>query len=204
MVKTTKQRPEKTRQIVAVAEKLFLEKGYAETTVDDILEATGLSKGGFYHYFKSKEEVLSESIKMLMQDMLAAFTPIVQDETLTALEKLKLFMKTKSEFQQPRKEFARYLSMLMKSDFALYKYYISLAQNYIEPLAAIIEQGKKEGAFNVQHPRETADILLRIVTSFPQSALFGEYIQDEAKRRKYSISLKHVIARTLGVDIKEL
>lgn len=204
MVKTTKQRPEKTRQIVSVAEKLFLEQGYAETTVDDILEATGLSKGGFYHYFKSKEEVLSASIHILMQDMLASFTPIVQDEKLTGLEKLKLFMKVKTEFQQPRKEFARYLSMLMKSDFTLYKYYISLAQSYIEPLAAIIEQGKKEGTFNVQHPRETADILIRVVTSFPQSSLVGEYIQDEAKRRKYSISLKYVIARTLGVDIKEL
>lgn len=204
MVKTAKQRPEKTRQIVAVAEKLFLEKGYAETTVDDILEVTGLSKGGFYHYFKSKEEVLSASIHILMQDMLASLTPIVQDETLTALEKLKLFMKTKTEFKEPRKEFARYLSMLMKSDFTLYKYYISLAQSYIEPLAAIIEQGKKEGVFNVQYPRETADILIRVVTSFPQSALLSEYLQEEAKRRKYSISLKHVIARTLGIDIKEL
>ena len=204
MVKTAKRRPEKTREIVTVAEKLFLEKGYAETTVDDILEKTGLSKGGFYHYFNSKEEVLSESIKIVMQDMLTSFSPIVEDEKLTALEKLKLFMKTKMEFQQPRKEFARYLSMLMKSDLALYKYYFSLAQNYVEPLAMIIAQGKKEGIFSVQYPRETADILIRVVTSFPQSALLGEYLREEAKHKKYSISLKHVIARTLGIDIKEL
>lgn len=65
-------------------------------------------------------------------------------EQLTALEKLKLFMSKKAEFQQPRKDFAKYLSMLMKSDFTLYKYYLSLAQSYVEPLAAIIEQGKHE------------------------------------------------------------
>ena len=94
--------------------------------------------------------------------------------------------------------------MLMKSDFTVYKYYLSLAQSYIEPLTAIIAQGKKEGIFNVQYPRETADILIRAVTSFSQSALLSEYIQDEANHRKYSISLKHVIARTLGIDIKEL
>ncbi len=76
MVKTAKHRPEKTREIVTISEQLFLEKGFAETTVDDILKRAGLSKGGFYHYFKSKEEVLSESIKMLMQDMLTSLLRI--------------------------------------------------------------------------------------------------------------------------------
>jgi AcrR family transcriptional regulator len=204
MVKTAKQRPAKTREIVTIAETLFLEKGYTETTIDDILDKTGLSKGGFYHYFNSKEEVLSECINILMDDMLTALKPIIEDEQLTALQKLRLFMKKKAEFQHPRREFAKHLSMLMKSDFTLYKYYLSLAQNYVEPFTTIIEQGKKEGSFSVQYPRETADILIRAVTSFPQSALLGEYMQEEKKIQKYSNSLKQVIARTLGIDPKEL
>src|ERR687898_708015 len=123
MVKTAKRRPSKIKEIIAITEELFLAKGYEETTVDDILEKTGLSKGGFYHYFKSKEEVLSESINSLVQDVLRALGPIVSDERLNALEKLKLFMKKKAEFQQPKKQFAKYLSRLMSSDIALYKYY---------------------------------------------------------------------------------
>lgn len=47
-------------------------------------------------------------------------------------------------------------------------------------------------------------ILLRAVTSFPQSAFLEEYIQEETRHRNYSISLKHVMARTLGIDSKEL
>ena len=92
----------------------------------------------------------------------------------------------------------------MKSDFTLYKYYLSLTRNYVDLLAQIIEQGAKEGVFAVQYPYETADILLRAVTSFPQSTYLNDYIESEAKREKYTISMKYVIARTLGIDIKEL
>ena len=44
--------------ILDAAERLFLEKGYEGTSVQDILDALGMSKGGFYHYFDSKEAVL--------------------------------------------------------------------------------------------------------------------------------------------------
>ena len=46
-------------KILNAAWKLFEEKGYEETTVDEIIEATNTSKGTFYHYFKSKEDLLS-------------------------------------------------------------------------------------------------------------------------------------------------
>ena len=46
-------------KILNAAWKLFEEKGYDNTTVDDIIEATDTSKGTFYHYFKSKEDLLS-------------------------------------------------------------------------------------------------------------------------------------------------
>ena len=203
-MKTAKRHPIRKKEIVETAEKLFLKKGYQETTVDDILEATSLSKGGFYHYFNSKEEVLSESINIVMTDMLGELKPIVNNETLDALEKLKLFMKKKSELQQPKKEFAKYLGMLMRSDFTLHRYYLSLTKAYVDLFAQIIKQGAEEGAFAVQYPEETADILLGAVASFPQSAYLGEYVNDDAKHKRYSISIKSVIARTLGIDVKEL
>ena len=49
---------ERTRQlIVEQAAGLFNQKGYAGTSMDDILKATGLSKGGIYGNFKSKEDI---------------------------------------------------------------------------------------------------------------------------------------------------
>ena len=47
-------------ELLAASEKLFYTKGYENTSVQDILDALELSKGGFYHYFVSKEAVLQE------------------------------------------------------------------------------------------------------------------------------------------------
>lgn len=44
---------------------LFLQKSYKEVTMREIVEKTGLSKGAFYHYFKSKEELYREILTMM-------------------------------------------------------------------------------------------------------------------------------------------
>jgi protoporphyrinogen oxidase/AcrR family transcriptional regulator len=46
--------------VLEVSLAMFMEKGYENVSVDDIIAATGTSKGTFYHYFKSKDEILSE------------------------------------------------------------------------------------------------------------------------------------------------
>ena len=50
--------PEQTvEKILDAAAALFAEKGYQSTTLQDIIDATGLSKGAVYHHFRSKEEI---------------------------------------------------------------------------------------------------------------------------------------------------
>ena len=50
--------------IIDTALKLFLQKSYHEVTMQDIVQETGLSKGAFYHYFSSKEQVFDEVTKV--------------------------------------------------------------------------------------------------------------------------------------------
>ena len=52
--------PEETvEKILTVAMRLFLEKGYEHTTIQDIVDQLGgLTKGAVYHHFKSKEEIM--------------------------------------------------------------------------------------------------------------------------------------------------
>lgn len=50
---------EKRQELLNVAEKLFCQKGYEATSVQDILNVLHISKGGFYHHFASKEELLN-------------------------------------------------------------------------------------------------------------------------------------------------
>ena len=57
MGRDTEKKGVKSR-IVSAAWQLFYEKGYNGTTVDDIIELSATSKGSFYYYFSTKDELL--------------------------------------------------------------------------------------------------------------------------------------------------
>lgn len=48
---------------IEVSYNLFIQKGYEKTSIQDILNELGLSKGAIYHYFNSKEEILYAVLK---------------------------------------------------------------------------------------------------------------------------------------------
>jgi AcrR family transcriptional regulator len=56
------------RNILETARELFFVKGYQNTSVNDIIEKTGSSKGAFYHHFKSKDELLDTISESIAQD----------------------------------------------------------------------------------------------------------------------------------------
>jgi AcrR family transcriptional regulator len=74
-------------QILAAAFRLFFEKGYKEVTMSQLVEATGLSKGAFYHYFSSKEELYQVTLEKYIDSYLENFT-LDFKENLTLRENL--------------------------------------------------------------------------------------------------------------------
>lgn len=66
-------------QILAAAEEMFYQNGYERTTVSDIITALGLSKGGFYHHFESKEALLQAICDRKAEDSYAAARRAVDD-----------------------------------------------------------------------------------------------------------------------------
>ena len=78
--KTTK------KKIVSAAWKLFYEQGYDNTTVDDIVEESGTSKGSFYHYFEGKDALLS-SLSFLFDEKTEELMPSVDPE-MNSVDKL--------------------------------------------------------------------------------------------------------------------
>ncbi len=63
--------PEIRREILRKAAALFARKGYPNTTIADLAEANGMSRGLLYHYFDSKEAMLFEMLTTHLDDMLA-------------------------------------------------------------------------------------------------------------------------------------
>lgn len=59
MVKFKRLSPEeRKKQICAAAKKIFLKKGFNQTTMEDIINASGMSTGGVYNYYKNKSDIM--------------------------------------------------------------------------------------------------------------------------------------------------
>lgn len=83
--------PRKTRgntkgKIISAAWKLFYEQGYENTTVEDILELSGTSKGTFYHYFEGKDALLG-TLSVLFDEKYEQLMPGIPED-MPALEVL--------------------------------------------------------------------------------------------------------------------
>ena len=76
--------PRKTQRntkgkIVSAAWKLFYEQGYEDTTIEDILELSGTSKGTFYHYFEGKDALLG-TLSVLFDEKYESLLPGIPPE----------------------------------------------------------------------------------------------------------------------------
>jgi len=60
----TKEVPEKKQKLVGAAVRLMLRHGYAATSVDEVCAEAGVTKGSFFHYFASKEEICVAAMKV--------------------------------------------------------------------------------------------------------------------------------------------
>ena len=62
---------------------LFLQKSYKDVTMKEIVEKTGLSKGAFYHYFTSKEELYKEIVNLFFSSGAVDYSKFPKDSLLT-------------------------------------------------------------------------------------------------------------------------
>jgi Transcriptional regulator len=91
-------------EIVDAAEKLFLIKGYLETTMDDVAREAELSKGTLYLYFTSKED-LYHAIVLRGMEALTAFGERVAGEDMRGIDKVMALLKTYQEFLNERPDY---------------------------------------------------------------------------------------------------
>ena len=93
---------------------LFAEKGYENTSINDILKATKCSKGGLYHYFQSKMEILQAIIKLQIETYSEQFNAILDLKNKTAVVNFNNLISLFIEFDEQgigNSEFDIYFSL---------------------------------------------------------------------------------------------
>jgi AcrR family transcriptional regulator len=160
-----KEYDERKTEFLDTAMRLFMEHGYEETTVNAIIDAVGVSKGAFYHYFRTKEDLLDELAKRTGDQALELVTPLVDDVTLDATEKLNEMFHRTNALKAANRDLMMTLAEVFYGD-ANILLRNRLAGRTIETVApvfaSIIEQGNREGTMSVRYPEETARFTLRI------------------------------------------
>jgi AcrR family transcriptional regulator len=75
-------------KIIETSIELFDQKGFKETSIQDIVETIGVTKGTFYYYFKSKEELLKDICLNYIEDLVKQQEQILEDPKKSCTEKL--------------------------------------------------------------------------------------------------------------------
>jgi AcrR family transcriptional regulator len=85
-------------RIIEVAREHFFRLGFSKVTMSEIATELGMSKKTLYEYFPSKEELLSEVITSVQNNVSEKIDAIIADESLDFVEKLKLLFSHGAEF----------------------------------------------------------------------------------------------------------
>lgn len=152
--------PEETvEKILNAAFKLFMEKGYENTTVLDIVDHMGgLTRGAFYHHFKSKEEVM-DALSSRMFDESNPFEKVKKERNLSGLQKLQKIMNGEMQESDYRKICEEALPILKNPKFLAEM--IESNRDIVAPAyQELIEEGIRDGSIReAEYPKQTAEIL---------------------------------------------
>ncbi|MDD3795397.1 MAG: TetR/AcrR family transcriptional regulator [Lachnospiraceae bacterium] len=190
--------PEQTQErIVDASIKLFIEKGYEQTTIQDILDALNLSKGGLYHHFKSKEEILEAVKQKRVQyaaDMLHDL--IEHTEAPNAKDKMRKIL-----YQLATSTQTHSFDTVLTSQANNPHFVIGALQNAVNQdapiIAKLIEDGIKDGSIQTTEPLLCAEIFLLLLNFWTSPVLFKRNLDETKKRLFYLQSVMCL----LGLDI---
>ena len=80
-------------EIIRIGIDLFRKQGYNRTSMNDLAQACGLQKGSFYHYFSSKEALMSAILDTLYQYYRNKIFSLAYDQTKSPAERMEIFFK---------------------------------------------------------------------------------------------------------------
>lgn len=145
-------------ELVDTAESLFIDRGYDNTTVDDVVRTAGVAKGTFYYYFKSKEDVLDAILACYLEEVKEIIEKINFNEGVTAVDKLLEFSSHLRARFGDRRKLIEYVHE--ERNALLHLKLENKGYSIIIPFfTSVIEQGIQEGSFDTKYPKHTVLIM---------------------------------------------
>lgn len=149
------------RDILEAAAVAFTRSGYEATTIDDIADQLGATKGRVYHYYRAKADIFLDIVVTGMEEMIAGVQPIAAGTDITAADRLWRMVHHHAGLMMTRNSFQRVavqaveMHRLQKhsTQKEVLQKVIALRDQYEQIFADVIEEGRREGLFREVDPR---------------------------------------------------
>lgn len=188
---------ERRQEIIQTAFRLFSEKGFENTTIQDIAAQMNVSMGLCYRYFKSKTDIFEAACEFYATESLRE-TQILNEPDMPAVDKLHYFIQYLFDYTLKHKEFeANYHENSEIRASRIDK----VAAKMVEDLIPVIQQGIREGTFHCENPETTTRFIV-----FGMLHTFHEEIPAEnieAYIHHFVIFIRKMLVDLLKIDNPE-
>lgn len=163
--------PEQTvEKILEASRDLFMEKGYDETSLQDIVSRLQMTKGAIYHHFQSKEDILNRILEIYYNDI-AWFTQICENKNWNGRKKLEqVFFHELGNLEKQEMDkmsFSRTIDPKM-----FFKEMQGSIKEVAPLLETLIEEGNKDGSLHTSYPKQVAEMLLILINIWVNPGIF--------------------------------
>ena len=153
--------PEQTVTLILdTASTLFFQKGYDHTTLQDIIDATHLSKGAIYHHFASKEAILIAVVDRIGEHNSAVLAEIRDKKGPTGAEKLKEVFRTSMRLSFQGNILHMLPFLIENPKFMALQMQSILGEASPDYILPILKEGIADGSIRTDHPEELSEVLL--------------------------------------------
>ena len=158
-----KTKEERRNEIIETAGKLFEEKGYEQTQVQDIVNEIGVAKGLFYYYFKSKDEVMEELADRYADAIIDAVNKLI-DKDISTFDKINRIFQI--FIDSAEKKFGIFMGILnVKNGITHERIFFNVGKKMVPLVTELILSGNDNGECNCSDPK--------FITEFLVSGLFN-------------------------------
>jgi AcrR family transcriptional regulator len=170
----------KKNQIVLEAVNLLDQIGYEQFSINKVIASAGMTKGAFFHYFNTKNELIAEIVNLILNPMFKALEEIANDKTIEPKNKILKMSNTAYRIKGTDKRATQQLIRLLQKKENNHIMQM-VTDHSIKQLLPVYEkvfiEGNDKGQFNIQYPNGSAFMFLTMLTSVNRE--IGEVLYKE-------------------------
>lgn len=185
-------------QILEMSMQLFIDKGYEQTTLQDVADAMGMTRGAIYYHFKNKEEMV-DAVTTYMFNKAVPYQKIKENTTFTAFEKIRQIIIKSLSADNQGDTFIALSKTFINNPKLVAAYLDNVRGNVVEMFFSLINEGMEDKSIHVENPQIVAE-LLSVLLNFWLSPLVFMETKDNFK-----IKLTYVadILSNIGLPIMD-